>query len=369
MPRSNNVVVLLTALTAVVAAYPGMGRIPDGVTHEDLIAMVGRGGPNGAKYSARADDKEAIGDLLNIPDNNLSDVGKDVKGILTADGSAVSSDSVDAVPDLGSNECAADKCCVWKHVANDLITKFRDGNGCTEPARASIRLGFHDAAGWSKFTGDLGGADGSIVLAPEELGRSLNKGLEDIVAQMKVWHDKYSKFGAGMADLIQFAATTATVACPGGPRIKTFVGRKDSSVACPDGLLPDPRDHADRLIDLFANKTITPPGLAALVGAHTVSRQRFFDVARANAPEDTTPTTWDVLFYQQTLAAGPSEIVTFPSDTALSQDPRSAPAFKTFAEQTPLWDAAYAREYLRLSLLGVFNINELTDCTRALPSA
>jgi hypothetical protein len=28
---------------------------------------------------------------------------------------------------------------------------------------------------------------------------------------------------------------------------------------------------------------------------------------------------------------------------------------------------AYAQEYVRLSLLGVFNINQLVDCTKALP--
>ena len=30
---------------------------------------------------------------------------------------------------------------------------------------------------------------------------------------------------------------------------------------------------------------------------------------------------------------------------------------------------AYAREYVRLSLLGVYNINNLTDCSHVLPAA
>ncbi|GKT59636.1 ligninase H2 precursor [Colletotrichum tofieldiae] len=376
MARTRNAVALLTALAAIATAYPGMGRVPGGMTHDELVTKLGRSGRsgfngngfNGGGFNARAEDNEAIGDLLKVPDNDLSDVGRDVKGILTGNGNPVSGDTEANVPDLGSAECSADKCCVWKHVADELMPTFRDDNGCTDPARAAIRLGFHDAAGWSKGTGDLGGADGSIILAPEEIGRPANDGLEDIAEQMKVWHAKFQQFGAGMADLIQFAATTATVACPGGPRIKTFVGRKDSSVAAPDGLLPDPRDNADKLIELFGNKTITAPGLAALVGAHTSSRQRFFEPSRANAPQDTTPGIWDVLFYQQTLAAGPNEIVTFPSDIALSKDPRSGPAFRTFAEQAPLWGAAYAKQYLRLSLLGVFNINELTDCTKVLPA-
>ncbi|TQN64923.1 Peroxidase, partial [Colletotrichum shisoi] len=407
MAPSGKAVVFLTALTAIAAAYPGMGRVPGGMTHEEMVAKITRDsrsgfnggavnggfnggpnrgpngpnagsnrGPNGGSnagptngfnngfnngVTTRAEDNEMIGDLIKVPDNNLSDVGRDVKAILAGNGNAVSDAAEGSVPDLGSAECSADKCCVWKHVADDIMPTFRDANGCTDPARASIRLGFHDAAGWSKGTGDLGGADGSIVLAAEEIGRPANDGLADIVEQMKTWHAKFGEFGAGMADLIQFAATTATVACPGGPRIKTLVGRKDSSVAAPDGLLPDPRDDADKLIELFGNKTISAPGLAALVGAHTSSRQRFFDPSRANAPQDTTPAVWDVLFYQETLNASPGDIVTFPSDTALSKDPRSAPAFQAFAQQAPLWGAAYARQYLRLSLLGVFNINELTD--------
>lgn len=336
MSASRKVFVALTALTSIATAYPGMapGSAP-GQAHSDFIAKI-RGGRGG--FSAFANDNEPIGDLIKLSDSSLSDVGKDIKSILTASGSPVSQDAAGGnVPALGSAECSADKCCVWKHVADDILPTFRDDSGCTDSARASIRLGFHDAAGWSKPTGDLGGADGSIILAAEEIGRPANKGLEEIAAQMKVWHDKYKDFGAGMADLIQFLANTATVACPGGPRIKTFVGRKDSSVAAPDGLLPDPKDPADKLIELFGNKTITAPGLAALVGAHSTSRQRFFDESKANAPQDTSPGVWDVLFYKQVLEGAPAEVVTFPSDINLSKDARSGPAFRAFSENAGLW--------------------------------
>ncbi|OLN87540.1 Versatile peroxidase VPL2-like protein 2 [Colletotrichum chlorophyti] len=399
MSPSTKAVIVLAAFSAFSAAYPGMGRggpggpggpgVPGARGAPGASGGFGRpgnpGGPGSAGspgsqggflgglnnqggIGARADDNQPLGDLINLPDGSLSNVGKDVKGILTAAGSPVSGDTfVGNVPELGTPECSADKCCVFKHFSDDVAPSFQDSQGCTDIARAAIRLGFHDAAGWSKNTGDLGGADGSIVLAAEEIKRAANAGLEDIVAQMKVWHGKYAQFGAGMADLIQFAATAATVQCPGGPRIKTFVGRKDSSVPAPDGLLPDPHDSADKLIALFGNKTISPPGLAALVGAHTASKQRFFDPSRADAPQDTTPGTWDTLFYQQTVSGAPSEILTFPSDKNLANDPRSGPAFKAFAAQAALWGGAYAAQYLRLSLLGVFNINELTDCSKALP--
>ena len=72
-----------------------------------------------------------------------------------------------------------------------------------------------------------------------------------------------------MADLIQMGATVATVTCPLGPRIRSFVGRKDNPIPSMDGLLPDVTASADSLIQLFEDKTIKPHGLAALVGAHT----------------------------------------------------------------------------------------------------
>ncbi|KAL0939599.1 ligninase h2 precursor [Colletotrichum truncatum] len=346
---------LLAAFAATSSAYPGWSNV-------DFLSQL--------HSRAESVSNEPLGDLANLGDSSLSPVGKDIKNILTTTASALSDDKYgDNVPALGSKECSDDKCCVWKHVGDELAAMFRDENGCTDPARAAIRLGFHDAAGWSKATGPLGGADGSIVLAAEEIERPANNGLEEIVGQMKVWFEKYKGNGVGMADLIQFAANTGTVMCPKGPRIKTLVGRKDSSVAAPDGLLPDVNDPAEKLIGLFVNKTISPPGLAALVGAHSTSKQRFVDQSRANAPQDSTPGVWDTLFYSQTLSGAPSEVFTFNSDIALSKDAATAPAFKVFAENQLGWNAAFAREYLRLSLLGVDNINELTDCTKALPAS
>ncbi|TEA14329.1 Versatile peroxidase VPL1 [Colletotrichum sidae] len=346
--------ILLSALAATSSAYPGWSSV-------DMMTQL----------HARASDTstEALGDLSDLSDSSLTPVGKAIKAMLTSASATATSDEKYGgdVPELGSKECAADKCCVYQHFGAELAGLFVNGDGCTDPARASIRLGFHDAAGWSKATGPGGGADGSLVLAPEEIGRPLNDGLEEIVGQMKKWFAKYSEFGAGMADMIQFAASAGTVLCPGGPRVVTLVGRRDSSEAAPDGLLPDVNDPADKLVGLFVNKTISPPGLAALIGAHTASRQRTVDASRANAPQDSTPGVWDTLYYQQTLNGAPEEVFTFKSDTVLSKDSRTGPAFQAFADGQPLWAAAYAREYLRLSLLGVENINDLTDCTKALP--
>lgn len=119
-------------------------------------------------------------------------------------------------------------------------------------------------------------------------------------------------------------ANVATVVCPLGPRVRTYVGRKDSARANANNLLPAVTASADSLIALFEAKTIRPHGLTALLGAHTTSQQRFVDPARANDPQDSTPGVWDVKFYGQTLGIEPTppRVFKFASDVVLSKHPR-----------------------------------------------
>jgi hypothetical protein len=183
-------------------------------------------------------------------------------------------------------------------------------------------------------------------------------------------YNGYSKYGVSMADIIQMGATVATVVCPLGPRIRSFVGRKDSSRPNADNLLPNVFASADDLIALFERKTIRPHGLTALVGAHTVSEQRHVDPARALDPQDSTPGVWDVIFYGQTLNPNaPAKIFKFPADVKFSTHPRMADEWQKFAGPggQDHWNDDFAKEYIRLSLLGVNNINNLTECTKVLP--
>ncbi|OHW98022.1 ligninase h2 precursor [Colletotrichum incanum] len=327
---------LTAALVATpVLAYPGMKN-----TFAEIQSRQGK--PNNGGKST-----ELLGDLVDLDDSKLTSVGK-----------------------TDTPECAADTCCIWKYIADDLETSFRGESGrCTDFARAAIRLGFHDAGGWSKGTGQLGGADGSIILAPEEIERDENGGLEEIVEQTKTWFSKYQQYGISMADLIQFSANVATVVCPMGPRVRTFVGRKDSSVPAPHDLLPAVTGSADYLIELFGNKTISSYGLISLIGAHTTSQQRYVDPERAGDPQDSTPGVWDVKFYSETIGNAPARVFKFASDIVLSKDSRTSAQFKAFAGPggQSAWNEGYAREYIRLSLLGVYNINDLSECTKALP--
>ncbi|KAL8404435.1 hypothetical protein RB594_009329 [Gaeumannomyces avenae] len=373
----------LSLLTAALAAspalaYPGM-KSTLGEIHARARGGRGSGGRQGTDTEADEllDSNELIGDLITLDESQLTPVGKRIKHLITGSENPESDETYPRgawgaiqIPQQGSAACAQDTCCIWKYIADDMVRAFRGKSGrCTDFARAAVRLGFHDAGGWSKSTGNLGGADGSLVLAPEEILRGENHGLEDIVELTRKWHDAYKKYGVGMADLVQWGATVATVVCPLGPRIRSYVGRKDSSVPAPHDLLPPVTGSADFLIELFENKTIKPHGLTALIGAHTTSQQRFVDPSRAGDPQDSTPGVWDVKFYTETLGSAPARVFKFASDIVLAKDPRISKEFNEFAGPggQEHWNEDYAREYIRLSLLGVFNINDLTECTKALP--
>lgn len=122
-----------------------------------------------------------------------------------------------------------------------------------------------------------------------------------------------------------------------------MIGREDSSTAAPQGTLPaafGPAANYDTLIQLFEDKGINPRELAALMGAHSVSRS--FTAQRAGVPrggepsptiykqsnpntnilkgrQDTTPTRWDTKYFKQTQAkVAPRNVYRFDSDVNLA---------------------------------------------------
>ena len=319
--------ILLAQLMGLSAAYPNMKAQMD-----EISEIVGRQAPQPST--------ELIGDLKTLSDSQLTTVGKNIKSILTVNGVSPTDATTRYTPPSGGKDgaaCKADTCCIWSYIVADMVTAFKGSSGrCTGLARSAVRLGFHDAGTWSKSS-TFGGADGSILLS-DEINRSDNNGLQSIATQTKSWYNTYKSYGISMADLIQMGANVATVVCPRGPRVKTFVGRKDNSQANPTGLLPQPTQAASALISLFNAKTITGSGLVALLGSHSVSQQRTFNTARAGDPQDTTPGVWDVAFYNTTLQSSvPPKILKFPSDVALSTFSSTQSTWSLFVTNANVW--------------------------------
>lgn len=252
-------------------------------------------------------------------------------------------------------------------MSKELTNLFIQPDGqCNDNARAAVRFGFHDAGSWNKNSPN-GGADGSLLMDFGEENRPENNGLQSIRQVLKGVQSKYK---VGYADLVQYAHNHATTSCPKGPRIRTFVGRKDATQAAPTGLLPDVRDSADNLIALFEAKGFSAHDLAALVGAHATAKQRFVDTTQANKPLDTTPGVWDVEFYNDTLQTQPNDkIFVLPSDKVLSVHPKINDEWKSFVGNQQHWNEDYAKAYLKMSLTGVTNLKDLKDCTKTLPES
>ncbi|OJD28926.1 ligninase h2 precursor [Diplodia corticola] len=354
--------IALTVLIQPTVAHPGMANLVSEIrARQDANTAVV------VDLNADGDaDPQMIGDLATV--GPTTPVGNSIYNILTGAESGETQVSGYTPPLFGTKACKADTCCVWSYVSAELSLTFLGPTGrCNKWARAAIRLGFHDAGTWSNTT--WGGADGSIALSGTEINRSENNGLQDIIGKMITIQKRW---GVGMADLIQFAGVHAVVTCPLGPRIRFFAGRQDSKTAGPEGLLPGVNDSADKLIQLFQNKTISPHELAALVGAHTASQQFTVNTTLAGAPQDSTPGVWDTRFYNQTTSNQvPKKVFRFASDVVLANDSRVQDEWVQFTDPVTgqkHWNEDYAAAYTRLSLLGVNNINSLTECSKVLPA-
>ncbi|KAJ3495168.1 hypothetical protein NLG97_g3587 [Lecanicillium saksenae] len=320
---------------------------------------------------------ELIGDLKTLQDDQLTYTGRVIKALLQDSPNTPPEDNATSwvptpLPSKGSSACRKHTCCIWRHIYKDMAEAMVNpapSHGCNDLARGAIRLGFHDAGTWSKRTGPYGGADGSIVLTGECELRHDNKGLEPTCLQMRKWFAHYRVYGVGMADLIQTAHNVATNLCTGGPLVRTFVGRKDRYHPSPRGTLPSPDQSAEALIELFRDKTISPHGLVSLLGAHTSAKQRFVDISRAGEALDTSPDIWDTGFYDEVLKQEPSKgVFRLQSDEKLSKHHETAASWQSFTGFQGLfpWLVDYSREYVRLSLLGVNNLNDLIECSSAI---
>lgn len=154
--------------------------------------------------------------------------------------------------------------------------------------------------------------------------------------------------------------------------VKTFVGRKDSTVPAPDGLLPDVNAPAADLFKLFQDKGFNEVDLAALLGAHSTSNQ--FHVNEnapfVGQPQDSTPGVWDVKYYAETTSP-PQGVFVFPSDAKLAVHPKVGPQFKGFVNNQGKWNGKFADAMGRMALFGSGGTDGkgLIDCTGALPKA
>ncbi|KAJ6568004.1 heme peroxidase [Mycena vulgaris] len=258
-------------------------------------------------------------------------------------------------------------CVPWYGIRDAIMGGIFQGR-CGDNARAAVRLAFHDAGTFSLALQSQGlpngGADGSMLVDPNEVLRPDNNGLQNIVRLLKPLP---AQFGVAPGDVLHLAGVLAVLACPGGPVINAFVGRPAPKNIAPDGLLPNPESPVKVLTDRFADMGFSIRELMALVGAHTAGKQRFVNPAKANATFDTTVDIWDVRFYSETAAATTSPgTFKLDSDVNFAGNASTSSDFGHFIGKQDSWSEAYAAAHQKMSLLGL-DVTDLTDCSEILP--
>ncbi|KAK4262049.1 hypothetical protein QN277_027660 [Acacia crassicarpa] len=209
-----------------------------------------------------------------------------------------------------------------------------------------LRLAWHDAGTYDART-KTGGPNGSIR-NEQELKHNANNGLKlavELCEDVKVKHPKIT-----YADLYQLAGIVA-VEITGGPTIEFVPGRKDSSESPEEGRLPDAKQGAKHLRDVFYRMGLTEKDIVALSGGHTLGKAHR-ERSGFEGPWTRTYTKFDNSYFKELLREEPSDLLKLPTDEALVDDPEFRKYVELYAENEDAFFADYAASHKKLSELG-----------------
>ncbi|XP_020083739.1 probable L-ascorbate peroxidase 3 isoform X2 [Ananas comosus] len=209
-----------------------------------------------------------------------------------------------------------------------------------------LRLAWHDAGSYDAKT-KTGGPNGSIRFE-EEYSHSANAGLKiaiDLLEPVKAKHPKIT-----YADLYQLAGVVA-VEVTGGPTIDFVPGRKDSSRCPEEGRLPDAKQGASHLREVFYRMGLSDKDIVALSGGHTLGRahpeRSGFDGAWTK-----DPLKFDNSYFIELLKEESEGLLKLPSDKTLVEDPVFRRYVELYAKDEDAFFKDYAESHKKLSELG-----------------
>ncbi|XP_008808406.1 probable L-ascorbate peroxidase 4, peroxisomal [Phoenix dactylifera] len=209
-----------------------------------------------------------------------------------------------------------------------------------------LRLAWHDAGTYDVNT-KTGGPNGSIR-HEEEYTHGSNAGLKiaiDLCEPVKAKHPKIT-----YADLYQLAGVVA-VEVTGGPTVDFVPGRRDSSVCPKEGRLPNAKQGAPHLREIFYRMGLSDKDIVALSGGHTLGRahpeRSGFEGAWTNEP-----LKFDNSYFVELLKGEAEGLLKLPTDKALLEDPEFRRYVELYAKEEDLFFKDYAESHKKLSELG-----------------
>lgn len=209
-----------------------------------------------------------------------------------------------------------------------------------------LRLAWHDAGTYDAKT-KTGGPDGSIR-NEKELAHAANNGIKiaiDFCEGIKAKHPKIT-----YADLYQLAGVVA-VEVTGGPTIDFVPGRKDSPESPEEGRLPDAKQGASHLRDVFYRMGLSDKDIVALSGGHTLGRAHR-DRSGFDGPWTKEPLKFDNSYFQELLKGDSEGLLKLQTDRVLVEDPKFCKYVLLYAEDEDAFFSDYAASHKKLSELG-----------------
>uniref|UniRef100_A0A6M2EQK9 L-ascorbate peroxidase n=1 Tax=Populus davidiana TaxID=266767 RepID=A0A6M2EQK9_9ROSI len=209
-----------------------------------------------------------------------------------------------------------------------------------------LRLAWHDAGTYDAKT-KTGGPDGSIR-NEKELAHAANNGLKiaiDFCEGIKAKHPKIT-----YADLYQLAGVVA-VEVTGGPTIDFVPGRKDSPESPEEGRLPDAKQGASHLRDVFYRMGLSDKDIVALSGGHTLGRAHR-DRSGFDGPWTKEPLKFDNSYFQELLKGDSEGLLKLRTDRVLVEDPEFRKYVVLYVEDEDAFFSDYAESHKKLSELG-----------------
>uniref|UniRef100_A0A6N2N3Z0 L-ascorbate peroxidase n=1 Tax=Salix viminalis TaxID=40686 RepID=A0A6N2N3Z0_SALVM len=209
-----------------------------------------------------------------------------------------------------------------------------------------LRLAWHDAGTYDAKT-KTGGPDGSIR-NEKELAHAANNGLKiaiDFCEGIKAKHPRIT-----YADLYQLAGVVA-VEVTGGPTIDFVPGRKDSLESPEEGRLPDAKQGASHLRDVFYRMGLSDKDIVALSGAHTLGRAHR-DRSGFDGPWTKEPLKFDNSYFQELLKGDSEGLLKLSTDKVLVEDPKFCKHVFLYAEDEDAFFSDYSSSHKKLSELG-----------------
>eukprot|EP00270_Netrium_digitus_P020947 TRINITY_DN877_c0_g1_i1.p1 TRINITY_DN877_c0_g1~~TRINITY_DN877_c0_g1_i1.p1 ORF type:complete len:299 (+),score=54.16 TRINITY_DN877_c0_g1_i1:72-968(+) len=209
-----------------------------------------------------------------------------------------------------------------------------------------LRLAFHDAGTYDPKT-RTGGPNGSIR-SEKEYVHGANAGMKIAIDVCEPVKARYPRIT--YADLYQLAGVVA-VEVTGGPSIDFIPGRMDSLAVTPEGRLPDAKQGAAHLREVFGRMGFSDQDIVALSGAHTLGRAHS-DRSGFDGQWTQQPLKFDNSYFQELLSGESEGLLKLPTDKCLVSDPSFRSYVQLYAADEDAFFQDYVAAHKKLSELG-----------------